>query len=121
MTGRGHDDHAARRHRRRASCASAVCLVLVSAAPSLAHRCVGDCDTSDTVSVAELILGVRIALEQASISSCPSYDADFDRRVSIDELLVAVNNAFSNCGHGTATPTANEALPLATDTDRPLL
>jgi hypothetical protein len=123
MTDRRRDNDTTGRRWRPVGLAIATWLVLVAAAPSQAHRCVGDCDASDTVSVGELILGVRIALAQASIFACVSYDADFDRRVSVDELLVAVNNAFSNCGHGiatatpagAATPTADETPPLPAD------
>ena len=85
------------------------CVALLTASVALAHRCTGDCDGSDTVSVAELVVGVRIALEQTPLFTCVSYDADFDHRVSIDELLVAVNNAFTFCGHGVPTATSSGA------------
>lgn len=93
----------------RRTAAFALAYLLLSTLPAYAHRCTGDCDASDTVTIGELITGVRIALEQIPVFACLSFDADGDRRVSIDELLVAVNNAFSFCGHG--IPTATSALP----------
>ncbi len=102
-----------------------VIICALAAGAAQAHRCTGDCDGSDTVSVGELVTGVRIALERAPLFTCLSFDADIDRRVSIDELLVAVNNAFSFCGHGsptaTATATATETAPppSATATEMP--
>jgi len=127
MTNADRDRAAMPRRRPHTAALLAASLLLLAATPCLGHRCTGDCDFSDTVSIGELIVGVRIALEQAPIFTCNSYDADLDRRVSIDELLVAVNNAFSNCGHGiaTATPeptmtsTAAETPPQATPTNTP--
>ncbi len=76
--------------------------------PARAHRCVGDCDGSDTISIAELVNGVRILLNQVDLDTCFQFDADLDNRVSVNELLVAVNNAFSFCGHG--VPPESESL-----------
>ncbi len=94
--------------------------VLLATAPAtgLAHRCVGDCDFSDTVTISEMINGVRISLGEVELETCYQFDADLDDRVSINELLVAVNNVFSFCGHGspptpTSTPTSS---PTATRT-----
>jgi hypothetical protein len=83
-------------------------LLLLSARSASAHGCTGDCDGDDTITVSELVRGVRIALVEDSILNCPQFDVDSDFRVSIDELMVAVNNAFNYCGHGsppTPTPT----------------
>lgn len=81
-------------------------LVFATPPAVLAHRCTGDCDASDTVSINELVIGVRIALGQLPLDVCPQFDADFDNRVSINELQVAINNYFSYCGHGSPpTPT----------------
>lgn len=104
--------------------------IVVCALPStvLAHRCTGDCNGSDTVSVDELVNGVRIALNQLPLGTCYAFDVDLDDRVSINELQVAVNNVFSFCGHGapptpsdTPTPTpeptgAGDATPSPTPT-----
>ncbi len=100
-----------------------VSLVLVLVAGNAyAHGCTGDCDGSDTVSINELVNGVRIALDEVTLDTCFAFDPSADGRVSIDELQVAVNNAFSYCGHGSPptprdtptgarTPTATPGQP----------
>jgi subtilisin-like proprotein convertase family protein len=60
-------------------------------------RCVGDCDGNGVVSISELIRGVRIALGQDSIDTCPSFDRDNNGTVEISELIDAVNNALNGC------------------------
>lgn len=74
-------------------------LLLFVAYPARAHRCTGDCDFDDQVRVSELVVGLRIALGEAPVSACPQIDADASGSASIDELMVAVNNAFDYCGH----------------------
>jgi hypothetical protein len=70
--------------------------------------CVGDCDDDDMVSVAELILGVSMALGEHDLDSCPAFDFLPDDRVMIDELLLSVAAANEGCGPA-ATPTPNDA------------
>lgn len=64
--------------------------------PPLA-MCVGDCDTSGTLTVAEVVRGVSIALDRALLSECPSFDTNADGRVSINELLQAVGGILYGC------------------------
>jgi len=59
--------------------------------------CVGDCDSSHSVAINELIIGVNIALGSAPLSSCTAFDANSDGMVSINELIQAVNNALNGC------------------------
>jgi len=59
--------------------------------------CVGDCDGNGAVSVSELIRGVNIALELASLDICASFDVNGDGVVSVNELILAVNNALDGC------------------------
>ena len=59
--------------------------------------CSGDCDGNRAVSVAELIRGVNIALGNAELDACPSFDADDDESVEINELIGAVGNALDGC------------------------
>lgn len=66
---------------------------------AIAHRCTGDCNGDDRVTVSELVVGLSIALAEAKLSACPEFDVDRDGGVSINELRVAVNNAFTYCGH----------------------
>jgi hypothetical protein len=49
------------------------------------------------VTIDELVLAVRIALEEATLGLCPSVDHDGDGRVTIDELVLALNMALSGC------------------------
>jgi hypothetical protein len=43
------------------------------------------------------VLGVRIALGDALIDRCQALDRNDDERVSIDELILAVNKALNGC------------------------
>ncbi len=62
-------------------------------------QCVGDCDRSRTVRVNELITGVNIALGLRVLGDCLAFDGNDNGRVTIDELLRAVNNALSGCSN----------------------
>jgi hypothetical protein len=64
---------------------------------NVVNTCTGDCDSNGTVAINELIRGVNIALELAPLTACPVFDANGDERVSISELIVAVNNALDGC------------------------
>ena len=59
--------------------------------------CIGDCDENLSVSVDELVLGVRIALGQSNVTSCPAIDLDHNNTVAINDLVSAVNNALDGC------------------------
>ncbi len=59
--------------------------------------CTGDCGNDRSVSVAELLALVNIALGTTSVSECRAGDANRDALITIDELLVAVNKALSGC------------------------
>lgn len=58
--------------------------------------CVGDCDGMHKVVVTNIIALVNIALG-ADLSGCEAGDANGDRMVTIDEILVAVSHALSGC------------------------
>jgi subtilisin-like proprotein convertase family protein len=62
-----------------------------------ATTCVGDCDGDGAVSISELIRGVNIALELASLEQCPAFDRNGNGAVEISELIAAVNNALDGC------------------------
>lgn len=71
---------------------------MVTRSPTqLGGRCVGDCDVSLKVSVSELILGVNIALGNALLDECSAVDANHNERVTINELIAAVNSALNGC------------------------
>ncbi|MGD9764339.1 MAG: hypothetical protein AB7V27_11535 [Candidatus Binatia bacterium] len=74
--------------------------------------CTGDCNDTSTVTVEELILGVRIALGEVEVSNCPAFDRDGSGMVTIDDLLAAVSAALDGCPGApspTATATATES------------
>lgn len=56
---------------------------------------VGDCNRDLKVDIAELITGVGIALDLRPLPNCPRFDGDGDRRVSIGELITAVDAALA--------------------------
>jgi len=59
--------------------------------------CFGDCNDDGQVSVAELVVGVNIALGNLDADQCPSFDAGGEGHVTIDDLLRGVNAALSGC------------------------
>src|SRR6185369_11216980 len=48
--------------------------------------------------VAEIVVGVRIALGQAPVESCRAMDADASGHVAVAELVAAVGSALRGCG-----------------------
>ena len=59
--------------------------------------CIGDCDNSGAVTVADLVTLVNIALGTGDIKSCSTSGATEGGPVTIDELVRAVNNALNGC------------------------
>jgi Ca2+-binding EF-hand superfamily protein len=59
--------------------------------------CPGDCDHDGQVTVAELVLGVGIALG-GSVDECPAFDINGDGRVEVDELVDGVDANLNGCG-----------------------
>jgi hypothetical protein len=51
------------------------------------------------VSVDELVTLVNIALDLSPVSACRAGDANADGEVTVDEIVVAVNNDLLGCGH----------------------
>ena len=71
--------------------------------------CRGDCDGDGRVTVAEVLLGINVALGRQSTGVCPMADPDQDGTVSIDELIVAVEDLLSGCiVEFTPTPTPRD-------------
>jgi len=62
------------------------------------HLCAGDCNSSDDVTVNELLIMVNIALGNADISACAPGDTNHDGSITINEILAAVNKALNGCG-----------------------
>jgi hypothetical protein len=96
---------------------------LLHGSRAAAQSCVGDCPPPNAqVAVNELILGVNIALGSRALDACPSYDANGNDAVGVEELITAVNNALNGCGGGatgSATPTSPPLTGGATPTVTP--
>jgi cysteine-rich repeat protein len=86
-------------------------------------RCPGDCDGNRLVSVAELLQGLRIALEGGGVAECAAMDSDGNGLITVNELTMAVGAALSGCPEPpTPTPTVSPTAtptPAATDTPVP--
>jgi len=59
--------------------------------------CVGDCDDDGSITVAELIRGVNIALGRSDLSTCSGFDVNANGNVAVAELIQAVNAALRGC------------------------
>ena len=65
--------------------------------PTMPRSCIGDCNANGMVTISELITGVLIALEEKPVSDCVALDVNHDDRVTIDELVKAVQSALVGC------------------------
>ena len=96
-------------------------MLVVSTAAGI---CPGDCDQNRQVTINELILGVNIALGNASPSACVGLDGNDNGTADVNELIAAVNHALGGCpgqaptATRTATPSPT-ATPSATRTGTP--
>jgi hypothetical protein len=82
--------------------------------------CAGDCDGEGMVGIGDLLVGVNIALGLDGEDRCPSFDANHDGSLEINELLGAVHEALQGCPtpEPTPTPTAPPAEEfIATESD----
>ncbi len=68
-----------------------------SPTPTATPACAGDCNGDDHVTIAELVTGVDIALDNLPLDSCTNMDFNKDQTVAIDELIGAVNHALTGC------------------------
>jgi hypothetical protein len=66
-------------------------------APPPLMACSGDCAQDGRVSIADVVLGVGIALGIAPVAACPDVDGDLNGSVTISELLLAVKSAVAGC------------------------
>jgi len=95
-------------------------LAFVPVPKAAAAACVGDCSGDGKVSVAELIVGVRISLGEIPLSQCAAFDATPDGKLHIDELVLAVNAALKGCpATPTPSPVETEAVVSPTATAEP--
>lgn len=75
-------------------------LSLTPTATAAPIPCVGDCNSSGQITVAEILTMVSIALGDANVSACTPGDANGNGRITVDEILTAVNNALNACPAG---------------------
>jgi trypsin len=62
--------------------------------------CVGDCDEDGTVTLAEIVRGLRIALGSGAVEACAAFDPDGDTVVLIGDLVNAVEASLRGCAQG---------------------
>jgi sugar lactone lactonase YvrE len=74
---------------------AAVIVAVLQRSPAAA--CPGDCDSNDTVVVAELVRSVNVALGRVPLSQCGPIDETGDGGVSIEELVRAVDAFLNDC------------------------
>lgn len=89
-----------------------ICLAAMLAACTavpVAAQCPGDCNGDGEVTVDELVVGVNIALGEATVDDCNAADRDRDGQVTVDEIVAAIDSALTGC------PTSGGAFVIATD------
>lgn len=59
--------------------------------------CTGDCNHDGTVTVDEVLTGIRSALGEADVAVCPALDANGDGVVTVDEVIAAITDALDGC------------------------
>ena len=62
-----------------------------------AIACPGDCNLDDRTDISELTRGVGESLGSSNTAECGIFDRNGDRRISIDELVLAVRAALEGC------------------------
>ncbi len=68
-----------------------------SSTPTADTSCPGDCDSSETTTVDEILTLVSIALGTVDGVACLPGDLDGSGSITVDEILQAVNAALSGC------------------------
>lgn len=87
-------------------------LSLLAAAPAGATGCGGDCDGDGTVTVAELVTMINVALGERQLDDCTPGDADGNGSIEVDDLIRAINHALLGCSDV-------EPIPFKTRVDHP--
>jgi ELWxxDGT repeat protein len=59
--------------------------------------CTGDCDGSFDVTVDEIVRAVMVGLAHQELATCSAADAEGDGRVTVNDLIVAINNVLHGC------------------------
>jgi hypothetical protein len=70
---------------------------LVCIVPATGHaQCFGDCNLDGRVSIAEIIIGVNIALGKVPVDECVAF-ADAHLHVRIAQLIQGIKTALTGC------------------------
>ena len=91
-------------------------IVVAAACASLAERvsaCTGDCNGDGSVTIDEVVRGVSSGLQIQMVESCPRFDPDRNRRVTIGELIQGVGAALTGCVAGITNIIVNDRLGQA--------
>ena len=62
-----------------------------------AALCAGDCNADGHVAIDELIMGVRMALGDATLTACPAMDGNRTGSIQVDDLVTAVTAGLRGC------------------------
>jgi hypothetical protein len=84
--------------------AGALLVALVSTNP--VRACPGDCDSDGSVTVAELVAAVAMAMHRAPLD-CRHLDLDGDGIAGVAELVAAVRSAIRGCSTPAPVPTSS--------------
>lgn len=76
--------------------ASAFGPLLRSAVGLPGTTCTGDCDQDQAVTIAEIVFGVGLLLNEDG-GQCPAFDADGNGKITVDEILAAIDYALAGC------------------------
>jgi hypothetical protein len=64
-----------------------------STASAQQSACVGDCQSNNSVTVDDILTMLNIALGGGEITACENGDANGDGKITIEDIVVAINNA----------------------------
>jgi hypothetical protein len=80
-------------------CVPALALLLLgaSAGAVAAGDCAGDCDADRSVTVAELVTLINVALGELEVDDCLAGDANGNGAIEVDDLIAAINQALFGC------------------------
>ena len=59
--------------------------------------CVGDCTGDGIIARDDILSELHIALGNADVQSCTAGDVNSDHRITVDEILTAVNSGVKGC------------------------
>src|SRR5437867_2096236 len=67
--------------------------------------CLGDCDRTHDVTIADIILMTNVVLGGTPLSACVAGDGDGDGAITVDEIVAAVAMALNGCPESPRPPT----------------